>query len=137
MLLVDEGQYGTFVPDIRKIGILNRRMIVSCKRTRNLFDLTNIWKNTVIDNMPDDLPLSEAFPNNKREDDKREDLLNQMAFDNLFDPWPEPVEQDDQPVTSYEDYRRRLGRSISLDRQIEAQVWNRIYGRALPTSHGH
>ena len=61
-------------------------MIVSRKRTHNLFDLTNIWKNTVIDNMPDDLPASEAFPNNKQEDDKREDLLNQLAFDNLFDP---------------------------------------------------
>ena len=138
MLLVDEGQYGTFVPDIRKIGILNRRMIVSRKRTRNLFDLTNIWKNTVIDNMPDDLPSSEVFPNNKQEDDKREDLLNQLAFDNLFDPWPEPAEQDDHPVTSYEDYRRRFGRSISPERQNEAQVWNRIHGRAdLPTSHGH
>lgn len=36
------------LPDIRKIGILNRRMIVSKKRTRNLFDLTNLWKRTVL-----------------------------------------------------------------------------------------
>ena len=112
-------------------------MIVSCKRTHNLFDLTNIWKNTVIDNIPDDLPSNEVFPNNSWEDNKREDLLNQMAFDNLFDPWPEPIEQDDQPVTSYEDYYRRFSQSISPERQIEAQVWSRIHGRAdLPTSHG-
>ncbi len=32
------------LPDIRKIGILNRRMIVSKKRTRNLFDLTIFGK---------------------------------------------------------------------------------------------
>ena len=36
------------LPDIRKIGILNRRMIVSRKRTRNLFDLTNLWKREVL-----------------------------------------------------------------------------------------
>ena len=42
MLLVDEGPVGTFVLDIRKINILNRRVIVSHKRTCNLFDLTNL-----------------------------------------------------------------------------------------------
>jgi hypothetical protein len=30
------------LPDICKIDILNRRMIVSRKRTRNLFDLTTL-----------------------------------------------------------------------------------------------
>jgi hypothetical protein len=30
------------IPDIRKINILNRRMITSRKRTRNLFDLTSL-----------------------------------------------------------------------------------------------
>jgi hypothetical protein len=39
------------VPDIRKLDILNRRMIVSRKRTRNLFDLTNLWKKIVLSNM--------------------------------------------------------------------------------------
>ena len=36
------------VPDIRKINILNSRIIVSRKRTRNLFDLTSLWKKMVL-----------------------------------------------------------------------------------------
>ena len=40
---------GYFVhPDIRKTDILNRRMITSRKRTKNLFDLTSLWKRMVI-----------------------------------------------------------------------------------------
>src|ERR1700733_2275893 len=37
----------THVPDVRTIAMANRRMIVSHKRTRNLFDLTSLWKKTV------------------------------------------------------------------------------------------
>ena len=78
MLLIDEGPVGTFVPDIRKINILNRRMIVSCKRTHNLFDLTNLWKNNVIDNMVDDLPSNQFHHKPLGPmDEKLEDLLNQ------------------------------------------------------------
>ena len=36
------------VPDLRKIGFLDRRTIVSRKRTRNLFDLTTLWKKLVL-----------------------------------------------------------------------------------------
>jgi hypothetical protein len=36
------------IPDVRTIGFTNRRMIVSRKRTRNLFDLTSLWKKTVL-----------------------------------------------------------------------------------------
>ena len=36
MLFIDEGPIGSFVPDIRKINILNRRMLVSRKRTRKI-----------------------------------------------------------------------------------------------------
>ena len=36
-----------FVPDLRKIGLLGRRWIVSRKRNANLFDLANVWKKTV------------------------------------------------------------------------------------------
>ena len=39
------------IPDIRKLDILQRQMIISRKRTRNLFDLTNLWKNIVLTNM--------------------------------------------------------------------------------------
>ena len=77
-------------------------------------------------NIPDDIV-----------DAKTEDLLNQKAFDELFDPWPQPPEQEIQPVKTYEEYRRQFGRSISPERSVEAQVWNRIHGGAdLSTSHG-
>jgi len=36
------------MPDIRKLDILNRRFIVSRKRTRNIFDLTSLWKKAAI-----------------------------------------------------------------------------------------
>lgn len=36
------------VPDIRKMNILHRRMIVSRKRTRNLFDISTLWKKEVL-----------------------------------------------------------------------------------------
>ncbi|PPQ89462.1 hypothetical protein CVT25_012963, partial [Psilocybe cyanescens] len=35
------------VPDLRKIGLLGSRWIVSRKRNTNLFDLANVWKKTV------------------------------------------------------------------------------------------
>ena len=105
MLLVDEVPVGTCVPAIRKINILNRRMIVSHKRTCNLFGLTNLWKNNVIDNMVDDLPSNDFHhkPSGKV-DKKLEDMLNQEAFNNLFEPWPHPLEQEIEPVTMYEQY---------------------------------
>ncbi|KAJ6524379.1 hypothetical protein B0H19DRAFT_847122, partial [Mycena capillaripes] len=42
------------LPDVRKTDILSRRMIVSRKRTKNLFDLTNLWKRAVIEKMEED-----------------------------------------------------------------------------------
>ena len=36
-----------FVPDLRKIGLLGSRWVVSRKRNTNLFDLTNTWKKIV------------------------------------------------------------------------------------------
>lgn len=36
------------MPDLRKLGFLNRRMLVSRKRTLNLFDLTSLWKKIVL-----------------------------------------------------------------------------------------
>lgn len=40
-----------FVPDLRKTDILNRRLITSRKRTRNLFDLTSLWKKMVLETL--------------------------------------------------------------------------------------
>ena len=36
-----------FVPDLRKIGLLGSRWVVSRKRNTNLFDLANVWKKVV------------------------------------------------------------------------------------------
>ena len=41
----------TLLPDVCKLDILNRRMIVSRKRTCNLFNLTSLWKNIMLLNM--------------------------------------------------------------------------------------
>ena len=138
MLLVDEGQVGTFVLDIRKMNILNRKMLVSQKRTRNLFDLTNLWKKDVIANMVNNLPSNELHHEpSGLVDEKLEDLLNQEAFDNLFNPWHQPPKQEIEPVTTYKSYRWQFRRSISPERHFEAQLWNHIHGRAdLPASHG-
>jgi len=43
------------IPDVRTIGLANRKLIVSRKRTRNLFDLTSLWKKTVIDRLERDV----------------------------------------------------------------------------------
>jgi hypothetical protein len=36
------------IPDVWTIGFANHRMIVSCKCMQNLFNLTSLWKKTVI-----------------------------------------------------------------------------------------
>ena len=43
------------MPDLTKLGFLDRRFIVSRKRTRNLFDLTSLWKKTVLSRMEEAL----------------------------------------------------------------------------------
>ena len=56
--------------------------------------------------MVDDLPSNEIHHEPSGPvDEKLEDLLNQEAFDNLFDPWHQPPEQEIEPVTTYETYR--------------------------------
>ena len=40
--------------DIRKIGFSNKRVLVSRKHTRNLFDLTSLWKKTVLTTLDED-----------------------------------------------------------------------------------
>lgn len=46
------------MPDISKLGFLNNRFIVSRKRTKNLFDLTSLWKKTVLQKMEEDISES-------------------------------------------------------------------------------
>lgn len=45
--------------DIRRSNILNRRLITSRKRTRNLMDITSLWKRTVLENL-DELVLDDV-----------------------------------------------------------------------------
>ena len=44
-----------WIPDLRKTGILGRRYIVSRKRGRNIFDLTNTWKKVVFRQMDENI----------------------------------------------------------------------------------
>ena len=46
------------LPDVRKLDILNRKKIVSRKHTRNLFDLTSLWKKIVITRLEEDASSS-------------------------------------------------------------------------------
>lgn len=43
------------MPDVRKTSILNYKLITSRKRTRNLMDLTNLWKKVVITHIEEDI----------------------------------------------------------------------------------
>ena len=43
------------IPDIWTVGLANRKLIVSRKHTRNLFDLTSLWKKMVIDRLERDV----------------------------------------------------------------------------------
>ena len=71
-----------------------------------MFNITNFWKNHVIDNVLDELPSTDDYNIPDIIDKKTEDLLNQKAFDELSDPWPQPPEQDIEPVKTYEEYHK-------------------------------
>ncbi|EJF55244.1 hypothetical protein DICSQDRAFT_176216 [Dichomitus squalens LYAD-421 SS1] len=55
-----------YVPDVRKISLIDRRMIVSRKRTRNMFDLTSSWKRMVFQKL-DERVLDERDPEAARQ----------------------------------------------------------------------
>jgi hypothetical protein len=74
--------YLAAIPDIRKINILNRRMITSRKRTRNLFDLTSLWKKTVLqkyeaDVLDEDRNDSPTSPDNESDWDSDIERLHE------------------------------------------------------------
>jgi hypothetical protein len=48
---VTDGTGVAEMPDLRKLGFLDKRFLVSKKRTRNLYDLTSLWKKTVLAKM--------------------------------------------------------------------------------------
>jgi hypothetical protein len=49
--------------DLRDTSIFNSRVILSRKRTRNLLDLTNLWKKTVLENLEQDHVLEDLVIN--------------------------------------------------------------------------
>ena len=78
------------LPDINKIDISNRRLITSRKRTRNLFDLTSLWKKTVLETVENDA-LRQDIPSINPQDDNADqassssdDLEN---LEHVFLPW--------------------------------------------------
>ncbi|KAF9455359.1 hypothetical protein BDZ94DRAFT_1242306, partial [Collybia nuda] len=48
-LRTNDGPDLVSIPDIRKLDILQRRWIVSRKRTINLFDMASLWKKIVVE----------------------------------------------------------------------------------------
>ena len=115
LLEVLDQRVGSFAPDIRKINILNRRMIVSRKRTRNLFNLTTLWKNRVITHMETDTLPEEPSPQvpynpyKERMDSMAQELQD---FDDLFEPWP--VERRNLYAPTSTTYRSRPPRDRDL-----------------------
>ena len=75
-----------YVPDIRKLDILNRKLITSRKRTRNLLDLASLWKKTVLESMDTQIleeeyynPLFNPTPHVEERMDVDSDLMNYTA----------------------------------------------------------
>ena len=77
------------VPDLRKIGVLGRRWIVSRKRTTNLFDLTNQWKKIVFRKLDED--IAEEGGVVPEVSDYAEDILLTAAKNTA----PEPLEEEE------------------------------------------
>ena len=65
-----------YYPDIRKLDILNRRVITSRKRTKNMFDFTNLWKKIVLTKL-----------------DEHEVEEDRPVFPDIIDYGPAPVQQ--------------------------------------------
>ena len=49
------GHEDVWIEDLRKLDILNRKLIVSRKRTRNLLDLSSLWKKTILEKLDEDV----------------------------------------------------------------------------------
>jgi hypothetical protein len=60
--LLDASRIPISVPDIRDIGISDRPLITSRKRTRNLFDIASKWKKIVLEKLGEDKPAAAIWP---------------------------------------------------------------------------
>jgi hypothetical protein len=60
---------GQYIADVRKLSVSSSRMITSRKRTRNLLDLTNLWKRVVLESIDEQAavePVVSISDNNVR-----------------------------------------------------------------------
>jgi len=71
------------VPDLRKIGILSSKWIVSKKRNRNLFDLSTVWKKAVFKRMDENLANSSAIVPTIRTNDPLDRQLESLRSNPL------------------------------------------------------
>ena len=92
-----------WVPDLRRINILNRRIITSRKRTRNLFDLTGLWK-TIIFEQIDEKVLEDAYKRPETSVLERIDGLQVCLPDN----WAE-LSSDDEVHTNIRSNSPKVG----------------------------
>ena len=67
------------VPDISLTDIPKRRWLVSQKRNRNLFDLTTLWKKTILLQREKLIAQGEPLPVNAPTED--EETLERIEFD--------------------------------------------------------
>ena len=79
------------MPDVRKINFANKRILVSWKRTRNLLDLTSLWKKTVLSTLDNDastqnevINLHHADSDSDMEVDDPEYLFNVLGYKQLM-----------------------------------------------------
>jgi hypothetical protein len=76
------------MPDVRLVGFHNKRVLVSRKRTRNLFDLTSLWKKTVLTSIDQDAsnPMEQTIAlhgldSDESSDEGRwEDMINTFGY---------------------------------------------------------
>ena len=116
---MDDDFIGKLVPNITKINILNRKMIVSRKGTKNLFDYSNLWKRLVIEKM--ELDLHSTFdPNVVR------DKIWMITGENSSQTTNNNQGTDERQAGESHPGRITHGshRSISPERQVEANIWN-------------
>ena len=90
----DDNGEEVFVPDLRKIGLLGCRWVVSRKRNTNLFDLANVWKKIVFRQLDENI----AKEGGVVPEIPREDQLTRMLETDKSLAQALAVEEDDEIV---------------------------------------
>ena len=63
--------------DLNKLGLTNSRVIVSRKRTRQLFDLSTLWKKTVLSTLEEAMVTEDILPPNQTAPTRRVALVHE------------------------------------------------------------